>query len=69
MKELGRKLAQFKTDTNPSKSESSKLALGLHMNVASELSGEKKETMISLRDLQLLLPFQHREFKIQGGQI
>ncbi len=66
--ELGRKLAQFKTDTNPSKSESSKAGTRLHMNVASELSGEKKETMISLRDLQLLL-FQHREFKIQGGQI
>ncbi len=63
--DLGRKLAQFKADINY-KSESSKAGTSLHVNVANEPSGEKRETRISLRDLQLL-PFQHREFKIKGG--
>lgn len=66
--ELGRKLAQYKIDANPSKSESPQISCSLPVNVAREASGGKRESMISLRDLQLL-PFQHREFKIQGGQI
>lgn len=66
--ELGRKLAQYKIDVNPSKAESPKSSGSLPVNVTGEASGGKRESMISLRDLQLL-PFQHREFKIQGGQI
>lgn len=66
--ELGRKLAQYKIDANPSKSGSHQTSRSLPVNVVGEPSGEKRESMISLRDLQLL-PFQHREFKIQGGQI
>lgn len=66
--ELGRKLAQYKIDVNPNRAESPKSSGSLPVNVTGEASGGKRESMISLRDLQLL-PFQHREFKIQGGQI
>lgn len=66
--ELGRKLAQYKIEVNPSKAESPKSRGSLPVNVVGGASGEKRESMISLSDLQLL-PFQHREFKIQGGQI
>lgn len=66
--ELGRKLVQYKINANPSRSDYPKICNSLPMSVAEQPRGGKGESMISLRDLQLL-PFQHREFKIQGGQI
>jgi hypothetical protein len=66
--ELGRKLAQYKINANPSKSDYPKICNSLPVSVAEQPNGGKGESMISLRDLQLL-PFQPREFRIQGGQI